>query len=288
MKFIPALTIAFILSVMSLKSYGSNQLKYRIQCAISSENRISQKFKKIPELKTFTLPTGSKIYFSGGYFNKYKIAQKRLELVKNAGFDKAFIRVFKYNNLLSRSVGDSYIEKVKYKISLNPESDTLQVRDNLGESTSLASKKVYSRAEVIKMKKEIAERNSRKKEKQEALGVIIKNKQLNIEDISTNTIVNEAPVFKIFIGKHDNGTGEHMEFKELNNEIIYSYEGRKETKYAVGFYKNEKEANKNLPKYKNLIKESEIVGLYKGIIISLKLANELLEQFNKNYLPSKH
>ena len=120
------------------------------------------------------------------------------------------------------------------------------------------------------------------------LGVIIKNKQLNIEDISTNTIVNEAPVFKIFIGKHDNGTGELMEFKELNNEIIYSYEGRKETKYAVGFYKNEKEANKNLPKYKNLIKESEIVGLYKGIIISLKLANELLEQFNKNYLPSKH
>ncbi len=282
MKFIPALTTVFILCFTSLMANGSNQLKYRIQCAISSENGISEKFKKIPELTTFTLPTGSKIYFSGGYFNKYKIAEKRLELVKNAGFDKAFIRVFKYNNLLSRSVGNSYIEKVKYKISLNPERDTLLVIDNLGGVKSFASKKVYSRAEVIIMKKKIAEKNSRKKKKQEASTLLLKKKKVEIQDLSTKTIVTEAPVFKIFIGRQDNGVGALKEFKALKNEIIYSYEGRTETKYAVGFYKNEKEAKKNLPKYKNIIKESEIVGLYKGIIISLKLANELLAQFNKN------
>ncbi len=260
---------------------GSNQLKYRIQCAISSTNGISQKFKKIPELKTFTLPTGSKIYFSGGYFNKYAIAQKRLEIVQNAGFGNAFIRVFKYNSLLSKSVGDSYIKKVKNKILLNLESDTLLVVDKFDESISLVPGKVYSRAEFAKIKKKIAEKNSRKKQRQEALGIIHKRKEINSQNISSNTIVNEAPVFKIFIGSQDNGIGDPMEFKKLKNEIIYSYEGRTETKYTVGFYQNEKEARKYLSKYKNIIYESEIVGLYKGIVISLKLANELLEQFNK-------
>lgn len=281
MKFIPSLTIVLIISITSLMANGSNQLKYRIQCAISSTNGISQKFKKIPELKTFTLPTGSKIYFSGGYFNKYAIAQKRLEIVQNAGFGNAFIRVFKYNSLLSKSVGDSYIKKVKNKILLNLESDTLLVVDKFDESISLVPGKVYSRAEFAKIKKKIAEKNSRKKQRQEALGIIHKRKEINSQNISSNTIVNEAPVFKIFIGSQDNGIGDPMEFKKLKNEIIYSYEGRTETKYTVGFYQNEKEARKYLSKYKNIIYESEIVGLYKGIVISLKLANELLEQFNK-------
>ena len=260
---------------------GSNQLKYRIQCAISSTNGISQKFKKIPELKTFTLPTGSKIYFSGGYFNKYSIAQKRLEIVQNAGFGNAFIRVFKYNSLLSKSVGDSYIKKVKNKILLNIESDTLLVVDEFDESISFVPGKVYSRAEFAKIKKKIAEKNSQKKQRQDALGKIHKREEIKSQNISSNTIVNEAPIFKIFIGRQDNGIRDHMEFKKLKNEIIYSYEGRKETKYAVGFYQNEKEARKYLSKYKNIIDESEIIGLYKGIVISLKLANELLEQFNK-------
>lgn len=282
MKFIPALIIILILCFTSLIANGSNQLKYRIQCAISSENGISEKFKKIPELTTFTLPTGSKIYFSGGYFNKLLLAKKRLEIVKSAGFDNAFIRVFKYNSLLSKSVGDSYIKKVNNKILSNLERDSLLVGENIDESVALVSTKVYSRAEVLKIKKQIAEKNSLKKKKQETSAILLKKKKVNQQNLSTSTIVTEAPIFKIFIGRQENGVGAFKGFKELKNEIIYSYEGRTETKYAVGFYKNEKEAKKNLSKYKNIIKESEIVGLYKGIIISLKLANELLEQFDKN------
>ena len=280
MKFIPALTITLVLSVMSLKSYGSYQLKYRIQIAISSEKKVPQKFKAIPELKTFTLPTGAKIYFSGGYFNNYKNAKNKLEEVHKVGFNKAFIRVFKYNSLLSKSVGDFYIEKVKNKISSNQ-------RDNNNskiKSNNLAfedDKKVYSRAEFLSLKKKI-EKTRRIKEKELVSNSTLSKEKEFLEEFSINTIVTEPPVFKIFVGKQDNKVGKLNNFKQLKNEIIYTYKGRNETKYAVGFYQNEEEAKKNLPKYKKLINDAEIVGFYKGMIISLKLANELLVQYYKN------
>ena len=95
MKFSPIFTIALILLITSLKSYGGFQLKYRIKCAVSYEKKIPQKLKVISELKTFTPPPGVKIFFSGGYFSNYEKAENRLDEVHNVGFVKAFIGVFK-------------------------------------------------------------------------------------------------------------------------------------------------------------------------------------------------
>ena len=52
-------------------------------------------------------------------------------------------------------------------------------------------------------------------------------------------------MIKIFIGKHDNRVENLYSFNQLKNEIIYTYKGRNETKYAVEFYQNE-EGKKSL------------------------------------------
>lgn len=283
MKFIASLIIALVFSVKPLMAYGNSQLKYRIQCATSSDAILTNNFKEIPDLKTFTLPSGSKLYFSGGYFNKYLLAQKRLDEVKSAGFDKAFIRVFKYSSLLSKSVGDSYIEKVKNKILLAALNDTTSADNKVISASPKPSNRVYSRAEIIQIKEKAAQRKARKKAKNETSkekNKEEKNKEENI--VEFDDMVKEPPVFKICIGKYILAEGEFKEFKQLKDEIIYTYQNRKETTYAVGFYKNEKEAQKDLLTYRNLVKEAKIIGLYKGMVVSAKLANELLEQFNKN------
>ncbi len=283
MRIIVALIVALIFFATPCEASGNSQLKYRIQCATSSDDLIANKFKEIPELKTFTLPSGSKIYFSGGYFNKYLKAQKRLEEVQNAGFDKAFIRVFKYSSLLSKSVGDSYIEKVKVRIRLDALNDTTAAENKVVNASPKPSKKIYSRAEIIKIKEKAAQRKARKKVGNGGSHIKSKKEKAKEEDIEEfDDMVKEPPVFKIFLGKYNHVDGDFKEFKQLKNEIIYTYQDRKETTYAVGFYKNERGALKDLPKYQNLVQGAKIVGLYKGMIISHKLANELLEQFNKN------
>tara|TARA_Y100000589_G_C27198499_1_gene648229 strand:+ start:5597 stop:6460 length:864 start_codon:yes stop_codon:yes gene_type:complete len=283
MRILTALIIVVLSSFKPLMAYSNSQLKYRIQCATSSDDILASKFKEIPDLKTFMLPSGSKIFFSGGYFNKYLLAEKRLDEVRSAGFDKAFIRVFKYSSLLSKSVGDSYIEKVKNKILLNALNDTVSIEKNLVKVIPNASNRVYTKAEIIAIKKKIAERKSRKKAQTQNFDAKTKDERKKEEVIAEfDHIVKEPPVFKVFLGKYTHAGGEFKEFKQLKNEIIYTYKDRQETTYAVGFYRNEKEAQKDLPKYKKLVKEAKIVGLYKGMIVSLKLANELLEQFNVN------
>lgn len=283
MRIIVALIVALVFFATPCEASGNSQLKYRIQCATTSDNLTANKFKEIPELKTFTLPSGSKIYFSGGYFNKYLNAQKRLEEVKNAGFDKAFIRVFKYSSLLSKSVGDSYIEKVKVKIQLDALNDTIATENKVVNATPTQSGKFYTRAEINKIKERAARRKAKKKGGSEGSDVKI-NKEKEEKIVEFDIMVKEPPVFKIFLGKYTHADGEFKEFKELKNEIVYTYQDRKETTYAVGFYKDERAALKDLSKYKNIVQGAKIVGLYKGMIISQKLANELLEQFNKNII----
>ncbi len=77
--------------------------------------------------------------------------------------------------------------------------------------------------------------------------------------LSINTILIEPIVIKIFIEKHDNRVENLYSFNQLKNEIIYTYKGRNETKYAVEFYQNEegKKISRNIKKPNN---EAEIFG----------------------------
>jgi hypothetical protein len=231
----------------SIKGNGTSQLKYRIQCGTTSEYTSSDELKVIPDLRTFTLPTGSKIYFSGGYFNEYICAQKRLKEIQITGFDKAFIRVFKHSNILSKSLGDKYIEKVEFKISQKTSRDSEYSTKKIVTKNQSTKQKVYSRAEITNIKK----KNALRKAKEKAV-LETKERQRQERDLADLiTVVKEPPVFKIFLGKSSLNNSESKKFKLLENEIVYTYKNRKETIYTVGFYNNEQEAKKNLSKYKS-------------------------------------
>lgn len=287
-------TIALILLLITVQvslASGNQQIKYRIQCATSADKFIADKSRKIVELKTFTLPSGSKIYFSGGYFDKYNTAKERLDAVIAAGFDKAFIRVFKYNNMLSKSVGNRYIEIALSKMIL----DKLNSEDTLGSSKpkpktvkAVSSNKVYSRAEINAIKKKSAERKAKEvakekaiesakqiaREKKEAEKAMIEEKKL------PELVITEPPVFKVMLGKSNGVTDQFEAVNKLNSEVIYTYELRNEVIYTVGHYKNSEEANKALPSFKKVAADAKVIGFYRGKIISLKLANQLFAQYN--------
>lgn len=293
MKKIIPLIVLFVFALQNAVSAGNQQIKYRIQCATSADKDLMSKLSEVPELKSFTLPSGSKIYFSGGYFNKYLIAKARLEEVKSAGFKSAFIRVFKYNNMLSKPVGDHYIENAKNKLLLeiSRAKDTSNLNRAQVKSKPATTRKLYTRAEVEAMKKKAAERKAKVEEskvkeivkveekKEEEIEPIAEVKQEKKEEKKEN-MVTEPPVYKIMLGKSKSKNDQFEAVSQLNNEIIYTYEVRNEIIYAVGFYGNEAAAKSALAKFKKSAKDAEVIGIYKGRVISLKLANQLYEQFN--------
>lgn len=284
--------VAILLLVFIGNGFASsnNQLKYRIQCATSSDKDLLDELHKIPELAKFTLPSGSRIFFSGGYYDKLEEAQQRLQKVQNVGFKSAFIRVFKHNNMLSKPVGDRYIKDMAIKVAIE------QTKKDSAKLTSQISKKetqkIYTRAEVEALKKKALARKivREKLEKaKEASGaevnkeikdtVKVEEKKQEKEDLN-NGHVDEPPVYKIFVAKTALKDEEPAITQKLLGEIVYSYTERDNKIYTVGFYGNEAAAIKDLKKFKSITPDAKIIGVYKGKIISLKLANELYAQFN--------
>ena len=289
---IPLILLLLSLSKVSI-AVSNQQIKYRIQCATSADKDLMDKLSDVPELKSFTLPTGTKIYFSGGYFNKITIAEERLAEVQSAGFKSAFIIVFKYNNMLSKPLGDQYILNAKKKVLIYEAAEKEEKKNIIAvKKEESKGPRLYSRAEIDAMKKKVAERKAKEiaaQPKVEKKEVVIEEKEVVIEQKEkvekkkkAAFVVDEPPVFKIMLGRVKSKNDPFEAVSKLNNEIVYTYEDRNEIIYAVGFYGNKVAAEKALPKYKKHTVDAEIIGLYKGKVISLKLANELYEQFNEN------
>lgn len=60
-------------------------------------------FEDIDELSFFTLPSGNKMYFSGGAFRAYQNAEKEMERVKALGYEAAVLTAFKQGQELPMS-----------------------------------------------------------------------------------------------------------------------------------------------------------------------------------------
>ncbi len=269
----------------------NQQIKYRIQCATSADKDLMVMLEKVPELMTFTLPTGSKIYFSGGYFNKYQAAEARLEEVRKVGIKSAFIRVFKYSNMLSKPVGDEYLKNAKNKIAIaEAEKKTLASAPVSNAVKKESAPKMYTREEIEALKKKAAERKVKEEkmaakkevvkevvEVEEKPEVIVENDEKKKE---AEYAIDEPPVYKISLGKTKSKNDKFEAVSKLNDEIIYTHESNNEIIYAIGFYGNEAAALKDLAKYRKISNDAEVIGLYKEKVISLKLANQLFEQFN--------
>lgn len=94
--------------------------------------------------------------------------------------------------------------------------------------------------------KEEIEKNMVIKEKKLSPITTLNRREEFLAHLSINMILIEPVVIKIFFGKHDNRVEKLYSFNQLKNEIIYTYKGRNETKYAVEFYQNEEGAKKSL------------------------------------------
>lgn len=290
-KAIPVVILIFL--GLSVLGSSNNQIKYRIQCATSADKELLSELHKIPELTKFTLPSGSKIFFSGAYFDKYETAEERLKTVHESGFKSAFIRVFKHNSMLSKPVGDRYIAAMKLKVV------TAVVKKDTVENTVFIAKpkvkKVYTRAEVDALKKKAAERKEKERKEEElALEKIRKEKEQKAkeeeaaeaarnkkDEVKDENVVDEPPVYKILVATTTLKAEEPKLVSKLVGEIVYTYEERSKKMYTVGFYGNEAAAQNDLNKYKKLSRgDAKVIGVFKGRIVSLKLANQLYAQFN--------
>lgn len=60
-------------------------------------------FENIDELSFFTLPSGSKMYFSGGSYKAYQNAEKEMERVEALGYEAAVLTAFKHGQELPMS-----------------------------------------------------------------------------------------------------------------------------------------------------------------------------------------
>tara|TARA_B110000211_G_C14079019_1_gene553577 strand:+ start:1641 stop:2528 length:888 start_codon:yes stop_codon:yes gene_type:complete len=277
----------------TISNAGSYQLKYRIECAKSNDLDLIKVINKIPELRTFMLPSGSEIYFSGDYFFTFPEADTRLNEIKALGFKDAFIRVFKYQKMLSKPVGNRYITKVialeKRKEIRREKEERASLEFNSKEKKETKRFKAYSKAEVeaLKEKSKLLKKAKEAKLVANRIKASKKEKEDKVEKLdeiklSETRVVDEAPVFKILLAKTSKAEKTPDLVQLLTDEVVYSYlEGSKKY-YAVGFYETSKHANRRKKTYaKYATQEPEVIGLYKGKIVSLKLAQELYREFKK-------
>lgn len=259
----------FLILFCSAKVSSSTQLKYRIQCATSSQKKLLDSLNRIPDLKSFTLPDGSKIFFSGGYFDKYLDAECRLEKVKSLGFKNAFIRVFKHNDMLTKPFSKKYIDDLKARfLARNTEKyDSIVIDFASKEKT-----KTYTKTEANTIRN-YALLSGENKE----LALVEK-----LDTVKEN-LITEPPTFKILVARTKGISDIPDVVSELSNEVIKLFDQKTGTVFALGSYGNLAAAKKDLAKYKKLTSEAEIIGLYKGKVISLNFANQLYKQFQDQH-----
>lgn len=288
-KFFYIVVFVLLTTVSKAEAY---QLKYRIECAKSSDKNLTSVINKIPELRKFMMPTGAKIYFSGDYFNSFPEAKIRLNHVVSLGFKDAFIRVFKFKRMLSKKAGDVYIQKVEELLLKDAlvNNDSL-VKEEVSFRAAPKTKKVvgrkrYTRKEIEELK---AKRIKKAKAEELKKKVVVKKKkevkevEKEVEEIEEEeSIVDEAPIFKIMLAKTAKDIATPKAVQALNDEVVYSYNEGSKKVYAVGFYETADDATKKLNYYKKYSeKKPEIIGLYKGRIVSLKMAKDLYAEFLK-------
>jgi hypothetical protein len=260
----------------------STAFSFRVQCTKKGDPNLLKIFNKIPDRQSYMLPSGTTLYFSGGYFKNLGIAQNRLEVVKNLGIDAAFIRVFKNKAYLSDRVSANMLDKLMkdYKDNLAYDDSVSKLSPEIIE---LPKKKTYTREEfaALKRSKRIAKKGKEgtgsnelvekasSREKKES----IKNK---VEDFGDNFKVQEEPVFKILLSVTNGDVSLSSDF-DLVNDIIYENNVGNKNYFTVGFYKDLEEAKSELSKYKIELsnKDFKVVGMYRGNLISSNLAVQL-------------
>lgn len=277
-----------VVLILTFKTIFAVAFSFRVQCSSNSKENLISVFNKIPERKSYTLPTGATIYFSGGYFYTLEEALERLGQVQKLGIEDAFIRVFKNRSYLSDQVSSVLLSqlmmeyekpRVTYDTAYMAEAKSKITQKNkkyynIVETEATASGKGNSK------EKEVAgssakEESSAAKTNQQTPSDLPKIKE-TVEELGTNIIVRELPQYKILIAKK---TGKGPAPKELEqvNEIIYETKNGNIVYYTVGYFESYSQAKSAVELYKKSLSKSDVkvVGLYNGSVVSEGLAQDL-------------
>ena len=267
----------------------STAFSFRVQCTKKGDPDLLKVFNKIPDRQSYMLPSGTTLYFSGGYFKNLGIAQNRLDVVRNLGIDKAFIRVFKNRTYMSDRVSANMLDKLmkEYKEDLAYDDSVSKAKPELIE---LPKKKTYSREEfaALKRSKRIAKKGKDGTGNNELVGKAAlreekENVKESVKDFGENFKVQEEPVFKVLLSVTNGDVSLSSDFDSVN-DIIYENNIGNKNYFTVGFFKDIDEAKSELSKYQLELKKEafKVVGMYRGSLISKELAVQLQERYLKD------
>jgi hypothetical protein len=111
--------------VLSLAAEAKGTLLYRVQVGSYKRAETPKDIKKIDELKKYLLPEGYYCFFKGGYYNFFEGANRALEGVKAIGYNKALIRVYRDQKLLSYKEGEKFIMMETYNPTPIPSNEKI-------------------------------------------------------------------------------------------------------------------------------------------------------------------
>ena len=289
-------SLLLLITLVSVQQFAfAVAFSFRVQCSSDRKENLIQVFNKIPERKSYTLPTGSTIYFSGGYFLELKAAISRLEEVHQLGIKDAFIRVFKNHSFLSEQVSYNLLQRlmveyenprVTYDTAHMAQTKELITRKNkkyyniveIDKSAGQAAKVAAARAEQKEGK--VKRKEGEVKEEDEKNQIIA-----SIDEFGSKVQVRELPQYKVLIGKKPSKANDPEILSQMN-EIIYEHKNGNVVYYTVGYFESCAQAEQALVSYKKKLNQQElkVVGVYSGSIVSKGLAKDL----ERMYYAQKH
>lgn len=96
-----------------------------------------------------------------------------------------------------------------------------------------------------------------------------------------NFKVDDIPFFKIYLASAEKGHPAPRAV-EYVPDIVYTYEKKDMTLYAVGYFKTSAEAQEDLRRYKDKgFYNARIIAIYKTIVVSQRMGDQILEKANK-------
>lgn len=156
--------------------------------------------------------------------------------------------------------------------STSSDTDGSETSDNgvTSEETTEEAEEEYDEALLAAIEEGMVE--------EEAESVIEENDEKM--ELSDQFIPTEKPIFKVYLTSTKQGMDTPMRIKYVP-DIVYTYEKKDLTLFTVGYYETSAEASADLARYQSEgFYNAKIIGLYKTIIVSQKIADEILLRVN--------
>ena len=112
--------ISLVLLALLLGNIIKAESDYLYRIHVGSFKRIDlpENIKEVPDIKKYVLPEGYNCFFSGGYFLFFEGAYRQLKKVKEKGFNKATIRVYKKEKLIIDKIDNNFLVEKELLLAL--------------------------------------------------------------------------------------------------------------------------------------------------------------------------